>query len=90
MSEAQAPRAFAIAQIAVIRVQHQAAARWLQGGLAVEGVGGLHEKNSSGEKTATRPTGADNTPLVCEAQHFFNFIFDGRPAASEGSTRGCR
>lgn len=47
-------------------------------------------KNSLGEKTATRATGADNTPLVCEAQHFFNFIFDGRPAASEGSTSGCR
>lgn len=47
-------------------------------------------KNSLGEKTATRPTGADNTPLVCEAQHFFNFIFDGRRAASKGSTSGCR
>jgi hypothetical protein len=44
MSEAQAPRAFAIAQIAIIRVQDQAAARWLQGGLAVEGIDGLHGK----------------------------------------------
>lgn len=90
MSEGQAPCAFAIAQIAAVRAQRYAAARWLQDERAVEGIGGLHEKNSSGEKTATGPTGADNTPLVCEAQHFFNFIFDGRQAAPEGSTSGCR
>ena len=47
-------------------------------------------KNSLGEKTATRATGADNTPLACEAQHFFDFIFDGRSAAPEGCTSGCR
>ena len=44
MSEAQALRAFAIAQIVAIRVQRHAAARWLQGGLAVEGMDGLHGK----------------------------------------------
>jgi hypothetical protein len=90
MSEDQVPCAFDIAQAAHVRVQRHAAARWLQGGLAVEGIGGLHEENSLGEKTATRPTGAHDTPLVCDAQHFSDFIFDGRPAASEGSTSGCR
>ena len=90
MSEVQVPCAFDIAQVAAVRTQHQAAARGLQGGLAVEGIGGLHGKNSIDEKTATGPTGAHDTPLVCEAQHFFHFIFDARPTAVEVTISGCR
>ena len=61
MSEVQVPCAFGTAQVAAFRTQRQAAARGLQGGLAVEGIGGLHGKNSMAEKTATRPTGAHET-----------------------------
>lgn len=43
MSGVQMPCAFDIAHAAVVRTQRQAAARWLQGGLAVEGIGGLHD-----------------------------------------------
>ena len=78
MSEVQVPCAFDTAQVAAVRTQRQAAARWLQGGLAVEGIGGLHGKNSIAEKTATGPTGAHDTPLVCDAQHFFHFFCRGR------------
>lgn len=90
MSEVQVPCAFGTAQVAAVRTQRQAAARGLQGGLAVEGIGGLHGKNSVAEKTATWPTGAHDTPLVCDAQHFFHFIFEGRPTVVESVASGCR
>ena len=90
MSEVQVPCAFDIAQVAAVRTQRQAAARWLQGGLAVEGIGGLHGKNSIAEKTATWPTGAHDTPLVCDAQHFFHFIFEAQPTVVESVASGCR
>lgn len=54
MSEVQVPCAFGTAQVAAFRTQHQAAARGLQGGLAVEGIGGLHGKKSVAEE---RPRG---------------------------------
>ena len=90
MSEVQVPCAFGTAQVAAVRTQRQAAARGLQGGLAVEGIGGLHGKNSVAEKTATWPTGAHDTPLVCDAQHFFLFIFEARPTVVESVASGCR
>lgn len=90
MSGVQVPCAFDIAQAAPIRVQHQAAARWLQGGLAVEGIGGLHEKNSFDEKTATGPTGAHDTPLVCEAQQLFHFFRKADEWHQRMERRACR